>query len=384
VEGNPIDRAILLIFIALGIWVILKRKLSLYTAVKENSSLFILFLFMFISILWSDYPFVSFKRWIKASGSIVMALVLLSEKDPIASLKAVFSRLVYILIPYSLVLIKYFPTLGVRYSRWSDIKMWTGVAMSKNTLGALCMICAFYQIWIFLRRLQGKEKPFYKVQRLLDIFVFFIIIWLFKGFEGAYNATSIVVFLFGVFLLLFLRYLSIPYNKLNQILFSLFGFILAPFLFSKLILGLSPIATVAVLLGRNPTLTGRTDLIWSELIPLALKSPILGVGFGGFWNETIFDFYINQAHNGYLDVFIELGTIGLIVLFIVLLAFYKKARNEYLYNRDWAIFKIAIFFMILLHNFTETSFLRSTILLWNIFIFLMVIGTTKHDDKPHT
>jgi O-antigen ligase len=339
---------------------------------------------MFISILWSEYHFVSFKRWIKASGTIVMALVVLSDTNPLATLKAIFSRLVYILIPYSLMLIKYIPHLGVRFSRWSDTQYWIGVAVSKNTLGALCMICAFYQIWIFLRRLQGIDNPFYGIQKFLDIIVFLITIWLFKGFRGAYNATSIIVLLFCAVLLFFLKNINIRHDKLNQLFLSLTIPAIVPFLIVKLLFDLTPIGLVAVLLGRDPTLTGRTDLIWSELIPIAFQNPILGVGFGGFWNEPIFDFVINQAHNGYLDVFIELGIIGIIILGFLLLSFFKKATYEYSYNKDWAILKIAFFFMIVLHNITETSYLRSTNLLWNIFIFLMIVSPKKRsDDKLH-
>jgi exopolysaccharide production protein ExoQ len=135
----------------------------------------------------------------------------------------------------------------------------------------------------------------------------------------------------------------------------------------------SLINIVAPILGRDATLTGRTDLIWSELIPISLRNPFFGVGYGAFWIRPIFEFPINQAHNGYLDVFIELGWVGLILLTILIVSFFKKAKEEFELDPDWACLRLAFLLMILLHNITETSFLRSTILMWNMLVFLMVV-----------
>ena len=65
-----------------------------------------------LSLLWSDYPFVGFKRWFKSLGDPLMALVIVSERYPAAALTSVLRRCAFLLLPLSVVFIKYFPALG--------------------------------------------------------------------------------------------------------------------------------------------------------------------------------------------------------------------------------------------------------------------------------
>ena len=53
--------------------------------------------------------------------------------------------------------------------------------------------------------------------------------------------------------------------------------------------------------GRDETLTGRSE-IWATLVPFAMKRPILGHGFGGFWTDARREIIAaSHGHNGYLD-----------------------------------------------------------------------------------
>src|SRR5690606_36617520 len=79
---------------------------------------------------------------------------------------------------------------------------------------------------------------------------------------------------------------------------------------------------VAGLFGKSADLTGRTD-IWDLVLLEAGKHPWAGIGYGAFWlgmespSQYIIDalYWIPlQAHNGYLDVYNELGVIGIAIL----------------------------------------------------------------------
>jgi len=65
-------------------------------------------------------------------------MVIVSEVNPRQSLASLLRRCAYVLIPFSVVLIKYYPALGRQYGRWSGIEMWIGVTNQKNSLGILC------------------------------------------------------------------------------------------------------------------------------------------------------------------------------------------------------------------------------------------------------
>ncbi|MFZ7089062.1 O-antigen ligase family protein [Curtobacterium sp. RRHDQ10] len=82
---------------------------------------------------------------------------------------------------------------------------------------------------------------------------------------------------------------------------------------------------ITALLGRNATLTGRSDIwsdVWNELV---VHHPVLGWGWIGYWWPAISPLnhvhvqngvtYL-QAHNAYLDMWMQIGAIGL-VLFLV-------------------------------------------------------------------
>ena len=70
-------------------------------------------------------------------------------------------------------------------------------------------------------------------------------------------------------------------------------------------------------LGRNSTLTGRTE-IWKLVLGMA-NNPIFGAGYESFWLgerlQKLWHYYwfpINEAHNGYIEIYLNLGWIGVV------------------------------------------------------------------------
>lgn len=382
IEGSPMDRNFLMILIVAGIVVLSRRKTDWNRVILDNQWLFLLFTYMLVSILWSDYPFVSLKRWFKASGTIVMALVVLTGASPLEELKSILRRTIFILIPFSVLLVKYFPQLGMEWGRWSGATMWAGVTTGKNSLGALCMISALYLIWEWAKSRKQTERSYGNYEMVANLMVLGMTFWLLRGPGGAYSATSIIVLIIGLATLFILRRLR--NSKYIVIMACLFLFATGLGYLMWESLSFNPFTVVASLMGRAPNLTGRTDMIWSPLISVAMKHPVLGLGYGGFWIHPMeFDkFTVNQAHNGYLDVFIELGAVGLILLTVVIVMFFRKAVDVFKYDIEWGSFQLSFLLMSLVHNITESSYLKSTILVWITLIMLMVaypIKTTRHN-----
>ncbi len=79
-------------------------------------------------------------------------------------------------------------------------------------------------------------------------------------------------------------------------------------------------------IGKDPTLTGRTD-IYLAVLESIFKHPLLGYGFGAFWVATnpepfliglrIHWMTIGYAENGLLELWLELGTVGLGLVLIM-------------------------------------------------------------------
>src|ERR1700723_1071334 len=135
-DGSPMDRNIYIFLLVLAIFVLVGRSAAVLKLLQENFPLALFMFYCAISIFWSDYPDVAFKRWIKSLGDYAMIFIVLTDKDRITAIKRVFARVSFVLIPLSVLLIKYYPALGRKYAtNWDSTVFFTGVTTDKNMLG---------------------------------------------------------------------------------------------------------------------------------------------------------------------------------------------------------------------------------------------------------
>ena len=376
--GSPIDQAVLIILLILALLICSKRKIQRSTILKDNLWLVLLFIYMALSILWSDFPFVCFKRWMRVSGSLLMGTLILTENQPRQALESVLRRCSYVLLPFSLMLVKYFPHFGRRYGRWDGLEMWTGVATHKNTLGQLCMISIIFLFLAILLRVKSGNlfrcnSPIYA-----DLLVFVIAVFLLKGPGGTtYSATSLAITILSIGIIYVLnRYKNLAIFVGSNLIILLVSFALFYILFSEAI-----IETVADILSRDKNLTGRTIDIWPVVLDAAYRNPILGVGYASAWGlgQKISALAtVEQAHNGYLDIFLQLGIVGVALLVTFLFSFCNKIRKEVNNNLQWGAFGISILVASLIYNNSESSFIEYTSYLWNIMVYMSIVYSAPY------
>jgi exopolysaccharide production protein ExoQ len=366
-EGSPLDMFVFVILIAAGLFVLLRRKIFWSEVLRGNVWIFGLLLYAGMSVIWSDFAFVAFKRWVKEIGNMVMVLTVLSEHNPVEAIKTLIRRCAYVLIPLSIVLYKYFPAMGRMYNRWSGESMMVGVASSKNELGLLCLVCALFFLWDMLSARQNKAFSLKERKTFFDILILIMTIWL---LINAKSATSVMCFMVGAFILISMELRIIKANLKAIDLFMIFGLLI--FLALELVFDIHEVIILG--LGREQTLTGRSDF-WKELIPMT-TSPVFGTGYESFWLgprvEEIWGRYWwhpNQAHNGYVEVYLNLGMLGLFFLAGLIASVYKKIRqgliSEFVYGR----FRLTFLAIALIYNFSEAGF-KGLHLMW--FIFLII------------
>lgn len=366
-EGSPHDRAFYLILTVIGILILSRRKIEWTQILQNNRWLLLLFLFGMISILWSNYPFVAFKRWTKAVGNLIMVLVVLTDPNPVEALKTLFRRWSYVLIPLSIVLIKYYRHLGVTYNYWTGNEMLAGVTTDKNALGRLCLVGGLFFFWEIVAIWHNKVVFIDKKKVVVYVFMLLMTLWL---LIKAGSATSLLCLIVGVFVLISLGVPIISRN-LKYIgiyaFFTVFGFLILQFLFdiNKIIL---------LNLGRDETLTERTD-IWKMLLNIG-TNPWVGSGYESFWlgdnlTKIWTKWLINESHNGYLEIYLTQGLIGLLLLMIVIVVAYRNCKRELFFNFDFGKFKMALLIVCLLYNITEAGF-RGIDLIWFIFLLITI------------
>jgi exopolysaccharide production protein ExoQ len=113
--------------------------------------------------------------------------------------------------------------------------------------------------------------------------------------------------------------------------------------------------------GRDPNLTGRTD-IWNDVLHLDVN-PLLGTGFESFWLGARaeyfwqkYPFHPNQAHNGYIDTYLNLGYIGLGLLIILMFAGLLNIADAFKRNLPFATLKLSFLLIAAVYNITEGAF----------------------------
>lgn len=130
------------------------------------------------------------------------------------------------------------------------------------------------------------------------------------------------------------------------------------------------------MVGRDATLTGRTAL-WSAVVEFIARRPLLGYGYQAFWFgedasedvKAIAGWVGASAHNGFLDLTLAIGVVGLTFFVIGLLLCIWRAvpdlRRAEGVEGVWPLTFLAYF---ILYNLTETSLLIPTDMLWALYV----------------
>src|SRR2546421_5311698 len=178
-DGSPFDRFVFICLELSGLVVLILRSRQVGSLLRRNGPIVLFFFFCGLSIFWADYPFVAFKRWIKGLGDVVMILIVLTDLEPKEAIKRLFARVSFLLIPFSVMLIKYFPEMGRAYKRFEWTPVYTGVTTGKNLLGMTCLMCGLASLWRFLQAVRGDEGTRKKGTLVAHSALLLMVFWLF-------------------------------------------------------------------------------------------------------------------------------------------------------------------------------------------------------------
>jgi O-antigen ligase len=148
--------------------------------------------------------------------------------------------------------------------------------------------------------------------------------------------------------------------------------ILVPF--SSMFLGLG--TGLVQDLGRDTSFTGRTA-IWHYAIPM-VPNVAVGAGFESFWlghrikdMERLINQDVNQAHNGYIEIYLNLGFAGLVLLAALLISGYRRVMPDARNQVQAGSLRLAFFIVAVAYNFSEGGF-KMMSPVW--FVFLLSIA----------
>jgi exopolysaccharide production protein ExoQ len=365
-EGSPLDSLVFLALIIAGAMVLSRRRLDWATLFRQNQWLLIFFLYLGLSTLWSDYAFVAFKRWIKDVGNVIMVLVVVTDLNPMQAVRFLLARCCYLLLPLNVVFIKYFPDLARNYDPWTGVAFYTGLQTDKNMLGMSLFGCSLALIWMLFQPDRNRTG----IKARIDLGVLLLMggmaFWL---LQQAHSSTALSCTLLGGAIICGTRFAKVR-KKLGMYGVGL-GVLLAILQFA-----FNLPAFLAQLVGRDSTFSGRTD-IWSALLKEG-TDPLFGVGYYSFWlqgdrvarvSEEFF-YHLNEAHDTYLETYLNTGLIGVALLFAVIVSSAIWTKNQAMKSESFGAFRLACFLPMLIYGITE-AFMNRLGFLW--FLFLLVI-----------
>jgi exopolysaccharide production protein ExoQ len=375
IPGQPpptslLDQVVAATLMLLGAIVLIRRGRIVTSMLRANWPVVIYFSFCLLSLVWSDFPAWGFKRWARALGDLIMVLIVVTDAQPNAALRRLFSRVGFVLLPASVLLIRYYPELGQGFDLYGS-RAYNGVSSNKNVLGNLVFVVALGALWQALSLIRDQEQPDRARHLLAQCAVLaFGIDLLFT----AHCATAGGCFILGVGLMLAT---SLPFIRRRPAVVH--ALVLTILLVGGLTELLGGRAAMTGALGRKPDFTGRTD-IWRGLIPMA-PNPIGGAGFETFWvGPRVARVYemvgglemTNEAHNGYIEVYLNLGWLGLGFIALIFLQGYRKAVS--VFRRDSALGALLLTYVVtaVAFNITEAGF-RMLCVEW-FFLLLSVVS----------
>jgi O-antigen ligase len=352
-ESSPIDAAVYGLLILAGMFVLNRRAARLKQFLLLNLPVLLFFFYCALSLMWSDDPAVAFKRWFKAAGELVMVLLVLTDADPDYAINRLYTRIAFVLLPMSVLFMYFYPELGTTYDPTEHITMYTGVATFKNLLGVLCMACGLGTLWSFIGALHDRameNRNRHLIAQGIAVLLAFALVL------RADSMTSLSSFVLAGAVLIASSFAWVERRPP-----ALVGAFVAAIAAAGFALFLSSGAAILQQLGRNPTLTGRT-MIWRAVLAQPIN-PITGAGFESFWMgnrmESVWSMSqrgIQQAHDGYLELYVNLGWIGLAILGTLIVSGFYNALALYRRDPHAGRLRVTMLTAAVVYAFTEAGF----------------------------
>ncbi|MFO1049530.1 MAG: O-antigen ligase family protein [Geminicoccaceae bacterium] len=324
------------------------------------------------SPLWALEPSIAMRRVVQ-QAIIVFALFVAAgaSRTPEHCLRVCYATLAFCLLAYLLSL-----ALPVSFDWRGDFR---GIYGDKNGLGALAVMALLMGACLrpTLRSSLGRRLNLVYLAGWLAIAVL----------TRSKTSLGLLVAVPAVVLAL---HLAARATRLSIGLYLTLGLLSAGALLLFVVEGVG--ITPERLLGAihvDATFTGRTE-IWQFAFAALADHWGLGYGYQSFWNagpaspnlqaEVEFIRYLNQAHNGYLDILLALGVGGLLLAILALAQTIINLSRIRLVSPViyWTSWCLLVF--VLIHNMTESSLLRGYSPPW-IFLLLAIALASRVASK---
>ena len=346
---------------SIGLTVLLTDYRRVWRLMVGNPLILGLLIYVLFSAFWSPYPATSFRRSFALVMTTTFAMYLVVRFTP---------KELLTLLGWALVAATALSYVFAVFTVWGThragphLGLWRGTFGHKNIQGLYAAMTVFVLV-LLQSEARGPVR------------------WIWIGTIGAAafilykaNSATAIATLVGVLAVMpavkALRRGRLPLNvKLPVILLLGSGLVL--------IAGVQLVTMLLESLGRNETLTGRTGL-WTAAIQEGLNNPWFGVGYRTFWTEAgARNVYAQlnwggmaNGHNGYLDVWLELGFVGVGIFVATLVQALRRVWKRLVTTSDLAgVFYMLFLAFLLVYSLPERVLMEQSNLMWALYLMIL-------------
>ena len=311
--------------------VLLTRRQEVAMLIARNKALVMFVVYIVISALWSDLPGVTIRRSLALFGTTIFAVYLAVRFKPSEMISLLALALAITVVEQQLLVILS-PETSIHWR--ANYGAWKGGLGHKNIMGRT-MVLAILVLWV--------AAPQHKAMKPMFVAVILLAIFLTIMTQSRTSWIAATCLVLAVPFLRHLRRSRVPI-ALRVVIVMLIGLGGIGFL----VLEYAPEGLS--LLGRDETFSGRTQ-IWAAAIKIGEQHPMLGSGYRTFFTRglTTNTVMIGNGHNSFIDLWLELGFVGLGMFFASLVIVTRRALQRLVDSDDrrgfWYI--MFIIFMIL-------------------------------------
>lgn len=363
--GSPALRNLGLLIGAIAVLRLVAHLPALRDILDRSWPMLLPVLVALLSVTWSGDPDLAFRRSSALLLTTLFALFLATRFDGRELVNCLLASLLIYCVA-SAFLIVAIPRIGVHTAGdtlfYEHVGSWRGLSPFKNDFGRIVTFAALLFITVALTRPRGN----------LGFFAAAALATALAAGSRSGQAISLLVLCFAALAYILALGRMAPRTRAAFVVMSLpSGILLA-------VAGDSLVALALEALGKNPTLTGRTE-IWAAVLDAMHGNLLLGGGYGAGWKTLVslkmqetLGRVIGHPHNGYLGVVIDIGVVGLLT---VALALFTLAQRVYLAlsrqgSTELVLVASLTLLFVLVGNWVGAFLVKHNTVFWVLLVYL--------------
>jgi exopolysaccharide production protein ExoQ len=360
-----------------GLLLVRERQLpALLSRWRQCWWLAVLPLLALVSVLWSPHPLITANRAIILLMATTVASVIGLRNDSASLLRGLGLSAVAMLLT-SVYLVYADPLLGTSLFYKGA---WRGIFWHKNHLGPLAALASAVFLLQLIDRIRHGQS-----MELLPCIAFYLLAL--GVVFGSHSAAALfllpllhLVVLIGLFWLRWADQLMTHHYRI--------GILLAVLLGGVLVINLE---SLFGLVNKDITLTGRTKLWVYLLTDFVAERPWFGYGFNALWGDGAFrqlayarlHFFPVIGDNGFLDILLGLGAVGLAAFLLVYLAAWRRAFLMINTERSVVgLLPLLLMVFSLLANISFSYLLEIDFLVWGLLVVILFMQIRFPFNRP--